>query len=183
MKRNGPWQVLSSEVKYQTHWLKVREDKVVQKNGVEGIFGVVEMLPGASILALDKDNNAYLIREHRYAIEKQSLEVSSGGVEVGEDPVAAAKRELKEETGLTSEKWTDLGELDPFTAIIDSRDHMYLAENVVQGERDLDADELIEVVKMPFEIAVEKAMSGEITHGASVVAILKTKLLRDKTNT
>ena len=180
MKRNGHWEIKSSEVKYHNDWIAVREDEIIRPSGVTDKFNVVTMTSGVTALALDSEGFAYLIREHRYAIERYSVEASSGGIEPGEAPLQAAKRELKEETGLTSSKWTDLGAVDPFTAIIDSRDHMFLAEDVTQGERSLEADERIEVVKVRFEEAVEMVLSGEITHGASAVAILKTKLLRDR---
>jgi ADP-ribose pyrophosphatase len=180
MKRNGHWEIKSSEVKYRNDWISVREDEILRPSGATDKFNVVTMTPGVTALALDHEGFAYLIREHRYAIERYSVEASSGGIEPGESPLQAAKRELKEETGLSSSKWTDLGAVDPFTAIIDSRDHMFLAEDVLQGERNLEADERIEVVKIPFEAAVEMVVSGEITHGASAVAILKTKIMRER---
>src|SRR5690348_4786672 len=102
MKRNGHWEIKSSEVKYHNGWISVREDEIVRPSGATDKFNVVTMTPGVTALALDNDGFAYLIREHRYAIERYSVEASSGGIEPGEAPLQAAMRELKEETGLTS---------------------------------------------------------------------------------
>ena len=79
-RAHGPYKVLSSEPRYRNRWIAVREDRVIRPGGSEGLFGVVEMVPGSSVLAIDEENHAYLVREYKYALERDSLEAISGGV-------------------------------------------------------------------------------------------------------
>lgn len=178
--KKGPWTITGSETKYKNPWIEVREDAVIRPDGKPGIFGVVKMKAGISVLPLDKDGNVYLTDEYHYAIERNTLEVVSGGVDENESLLDAAKRELKEETGLSAKEWTDLGSLDPFTGVINSPNHMYLARGLTEGESSPEGTETIRIVKMPFKDVLDQVLSGEITHGASVGAILKTALILQK---
>ena len=92
MKTNGPWKIKDSQVKYKNPWISVREDQVIRPDGKDGIFGVVEMVAGASVLPLDDDGFVYLTKEFHYAIEQDSVEVVSGAIDEGETALEAAKR-------------------------------------------------------------------------------------------
>src|SRR5215471_2564392 len=98
--QEGPYTVLSSEARYRNRWIALREDRVIRPGGSEGLFGVVEMASGSSVLAIDADSNVFLVCEYKYAIGRDSLEVVSGAMDDGETPLVAAQRELREETGL-----------------------------------------------------------------------------------
>jgi 8-oxo-dGTP pyrophosphatase MutT (NUDIX family) len=171
----GPWKALGSIVTYQNPWIHVREDKVIGPDGKPGIFGVVTMGPGVGVLAMDKDNNVYLAKEYRYGVERITLEVIGGALDEGETKLAAAKRELQEESGITADRWTGLGVIDPFTTVIVSPQYLYLAQDLSFGEAQPEATEIIEIIKMPFQEAVRQVMDSNITHGGSVAAILKAK--------
>lgn len=155
----------------------MREDKVIRPDGKQGIFGVVTMKPGVSILPLDKDGNVYLTKEYHYGIEKITIETISGGIDNGETKEQAAKRELKEEVGLTANKWTYLGYIDPFTTAVVSPNHMFLAEDLVKSNVEPEETENITVIKIPFSKALQWVLEGKITHSASVVLILKAATL------
>ena len=170
----GPYEVLTSEVKYQNRWITVREDAVVRPGEVRGIFGVVEMVPGSLVVVLDDHQNVFLVREFKYGIRRDSLELISGGLEVNESPLEGAKRELKEELGLVAEEWTDLGMVDPFTTVVRSPNYMFLARKLREGKANPDEGEELWVVKLPFEKVLALVFNGEITHSASCVAILRT---------
>lgn len=174
-RKNGPWQILKSTVKYKNPWIAVREDEVIRPDGNEGIFGTVEMVPGVSVLPIDEDGNVYLTKEFRYVVERESIEVVSGGIDQGEDPFETAKRELQEELGIIAEELIDLGTTDPFTSAILSPARLFLAKKLSFVESNQEGTEVIEMLKMPFERAFNMAMNSEITHGPSVVAILKAK--------
>mgnify|MGYP003395509010 CR=1 FL=1 len=77
MQSHGPWQIKSGEVKYKNPWISVREDQVIRPDGKDRIFGIVEMLAGVSVLALDNDQNAHITREFRYGIGRESIELVS----------------------------------------------------------------------------------------------------------
>lgn len=176
----GPYEILSSKKVYSNPWIKVREDRVIYPSGKEGIFGVIEMKIGSTVLAMNDKNEVYLVKEYKYAIKRDSIELMSGGLDDEESPLDAAKRELKEETGLEADKWVNLGVVDPFTTVIKSPNYMFLAFGVREGEQHTEERENIQVVKVPFQRAVEMVVNSEITHSASCVCILKAeKYLRD----
>lgn len=179
-QETNPFQLKSTREVYKNPWIRVREDSVIRPDGNDGIFGIIEMQPGATVVALTPDKEILLAREYKYAVQRYTLECISGGANEGELILDAAKRELLEETGAQSENWTDLGVLDPFTSIILGPNHMFLAQEIkFLGEQNTDGGEIIELVRIPFNEAVNKVRAGEITHGASVAAILKTQLLLD----
>ncbi|MFA5925353.1 MAG: NUDIX hydrolase [Parcubacteria group bacterium] len=167
------YKILSSKNIYINPWIKVREDKVIQPGGKEGIFGVVEMKAGSTVLALNSKNEAYLIKEYKYAIERESIELVSGGLDGNETALDAAKRELKEETGIDAGRWIDLGVVDPFTTVIKSPNHMFLALDIKEGRQFLEEGERLKVMKHPFEEVIRMVMDSEITHSASCACILK----------
>lgn len=116
--KKGPWIITNTKEVYRNPWISVREDSVIRPDGKDGIFGVVEMKPGVSVLPLDDDGNVYLTQEFHYAVERETIEAISGGIDDNEDIQDAAKRELKEETGIIAREWTDLGVIDPFTSVV-----------------------------------------------------------------
>jgi 8-oxo-dGTP pyrophosphatase MutT (NUDIX family) len=171
---NGPYQILSSETKYQNRWLKVREDKVIRPGGTNGIFGVVEMQAGSTILALTEGNEIFLANEYKYGIEADSLELISGGLNESESPLDGAKRELMEELGIQAQEWLDMGVINPFTTVVSSPNYMFIAKGFKWSDRNPDEGEVLDIIKVPFLEALNMVMCGKITHGASCVLILKT---------
>ena len=174
-KKRGPWEIIKSKIVYKNPWITVREDKVIKPDKKEGIFGVVSMVPGSSVLPIDKEGNVFLTKEYHYGIERITIEAVSGAIDKGETKLQAAKRELKEETGLNAKKWTYLGVVDPFTTVVVSPNHLYLAENLSQSKSNPEGTEKIEVIKVPFKTAVKWAIESKITHSGTVALILKAK--------
>jgi len=173
MKNNGPWKIKDSQVKYKNRWISVREDQVIRPDGKDGIFGVVEMVAGASVLPLDDEGFVYLTKEFHYAIEQDSIEVVSGAIDKDETALEAAKRELKEELGAEADEYVDLGMMNPFTTVVKSPATMYLAKGIKFSEANPEGTEKIDLVKVKFDDAVRMVMNSEITHGQSCVLILK----------
>ena len=158
---------------YRSRWLYLREDQVVRPDGGAATFGVIEMRAGSSVLAVNDRREVYLVKEYKYGIERFSTEVVSGAIEDGESPLQAAQRELREEVGLSAQDWIELGVIDPFTTIVRSPNHLFLALGVQREESNPDDGEVLECILLPLIQAVEMVMQGGITHGASCVAILK----------
>lgn len=169
----GPYKVTDSKIVYENPWISVREDSVIRPGGKTGIFGVVTMVAGSSVLPLDDEGNVYLVKEFKYGITRESIEVISGAFDKNETPLACAKRELEEELGLRAEEWIDLGYVDPFTTVVNSPNHMFLAKGLKKYEAHPDDGEQLKLLKVSFEKALEMVLSGEITHSASCVTILK----------
>jgi ADP-ribose pyrophosphatase len=177
----GPYKVLSTRKAYENPWLSVREDRVIRPGGKEGYFGIIEMKAGSSVLALTRANEVYLVKEYKYGIERDSIELMSGALEENETPLEAAKRELKEELGLEADEWIDLGVVDPFTTAVRSPNYMFLAMGVHEGEHSRDEGEVLEIITTPLSNAIDMVMRSEITHSASCVLILKAdRYLRDR---
>ena len=182
VKKNGPWTIHERSVVYTNHWIQVHEDKVSLSDGTPGIFGIVTIKPGISVLAIDDHDFVYLTREFHYAIKKENLEVVSGGIEKNETPLHAAQRELEEELGITAQEWVDLGIINPFTTVVDSPAHLFIAKKLIFGKNNLDSTEHILPVKVTFDNALEMVMKGTITHGPSCVLILKANEFINKSN-
>lgn len=174
-QHKGPWITLSSIVTYRNPWLSVREDQVLRPNGEPGIYGVVTMPAGSCILPVDDDGNVYLVRQYRYGIERETYEAIAGSAE-GKDPVKGARKELKEEAGITADKIIPLGFVDPFTSVVNSPDYLFLATGISFGESELEGTEAdLKVEKIPYAVALQWVMDSKITHSASVAVILKAR--------
>src|SRR3954468_17998581 len=84
------------------------EDQVKKPDGAHGVYAAVNLKPGVAVLPIDEHGNVYLTRQFRYALGRESVEVPSGTLEPGEEPLAAARREVREELGIVADEWSDL---------------------------------------------------------------------------
>lgn len=170
---NGPFRIMATTQVYTSPWLAVREDSVIRPGGSEGRFGVVTMRPGSTVVAVDDDDCVLVAREFKFAVGRETIELVSGGLDDGELPLDGARRELEEEAGVTARHWTDLGVVDPFTTVVSSPNHVFLAQGLELSAASPDEGEVVAIERIPFDEALAMVMRSEITHGASCVAILK----------
>ncbi len=177
MKKHGPWKIKASKEEYKNPWIRVREDQVVRPDGQDGIYGVVTMKSGVSILAIDENDQVYLTREFSYAVGEETIEVVSGGIDDDETPIEAAKRELKEELGIEAKEWIKLGLVNPFTKVINSPAYLFAVRDLKVGETNRDGTEQIKIIKTKLEEAVQMVMDGRITHSPSCLVILKAQTM------
>lgn len=174
-KKIGRWTVKSSEQLYRDDFVEFRVDDAVGPDGKPGKRAVAKLLPGVAVLALDDEGFAHLVRPFRYAIERESVEVVNGAIDEGEEPIDAARRELKEELGIEAGEMLDLGPLDAITSQVLSPSHLFLARRLTFGEPDPEGTEDLKPFKVEFEEAVRMVMDGEITQATSCVLILKAR--------
>ena len=167
---------LASREVYRGRIIRVREDTVLLPNGKEGRREVVEHPGGVGILALDGDD-VLLVRQYRYAFSRVLTEIPAGKREPGEEPSVTARRELKEEIGAEAGSWTELGALIASPGCYGETLYLYLAQKLTFGATHPDEDEFLDVLRMPFDQAVERCMSGELTDAKTVAALLKAKIL------
>lgn len=176
-RKHGVWTVKSSERLYADEFAEVWVDEV-SRPGVEPSRRVtMKMKPGVAVLALDDEGFAHLVETFRYAVGKECVECVQGGMEEGEEPLRAARRELKEELGIEAEEWTDLGLVDAITSQVYSPARIFLARGLTFGESETESTESLKPLKVKLEEAVRMVMDGEITQGLSCVLILKAERL------
>lgn len=169
---------LSSELIYDGIILRLHVDTVELPNGRQAKREVADHPGGVAIVALDKDDNLFTVRQYRYAFSQVMEEIPAGKLERGEDPRAAALRELREETGAEPERFTELGELIVSPGAYGEKLYLYLAEGLIIGRQSPDEDEFLELVRTPFAEMVERVMRGELKDAKTAFAILKVDALR-----
>jgi 8-oxo-dGTP pyrophosphatase MutT (NUDIX family) len=181
MSTENPWQTLSSEEKYNNNWIKVTEHQVINPSGGKGIYGEVHFKNIAiGVLPLDEEHNTWLVGQYRFPLKAYSWEIPEGGGPLGSDPELSAKRELVEETGLATNKLTEIQRMHLSNSVSDELAIIYLAQDLTQGDAEPEETEELQVIKVPFAKAYQMVMDGEITDSMSVAAILKVQLLLQK---
>lgn len=171
------WKRLSKEPVYENPWISVSHEKVITPGGTEGIYGVVHFKNHAvGIVPIDGEGNTWLVRQSRYTLDRQTWEIPEGGAAVGSDLLAAAKRELEEETGLRARNWRPLLSLHLSNSVTDEEATVFAATELYAGEQDLEASEDIVVKKLPLEEAISMVLAGDITDALSVAGLLRVAL-------
>ena len=172
-------QMVSSQTIFEGKIVKVTLDQARLPNGRLAEREVVYHPGGVAVLALEEDGTVYLVRQFRYPIQRELLELPAGKLDHGtqEDHLLGAKRELSEETGLEASEWTYLGYTLASPGFCDEALHMYLARGLTRKGQHLDEDEFLDVVTMPFDRLVEQVMDGAITDAKTVSTTLKVKVL------
>ena len=169
------WKKLGSRIVYDNPWITVYEDRVVNPGGGENQYGHIHFKNKAiAIVPLDDEGNTWLVGQDRYTLGAYSWEVPMGGAASDEELLDAAKRELKEETGLSAAKWTSVMRLHTSNSITDEEGFVFLAENLSEGEPAFEETEKLEIRKLSLDHALEMVSSGQITDAISVAAILKS---------
>jgi 8-oxo-dGTP pyrophosphatase MutT (NUDIX family) len=173
-ENRNPWTTLSGEEKYSNPWISVTEYQVINPGGGRGIYGKVHFKNTAiGILPIDNELNTWLVGQFRYTLNEWSWEIPEGGGPAGQDVLEAAKRELKEETGLEASRWSQILKLHTSNSVTDEVGFVFLAEDLTPGERNPEESEAdLRVWKLPLKEAIAMVLEGKITDGISVMALL-----------
>ncbi len=180
---SGSWSTKSSKTVYKNNWISVREDEIARPNGSQGIYGVVETNGGVGVVAVGSDGHFSFVAQYRYATNTYSLEIPKGGRdgELGfEAPLEAAKRELREETGLQAGKWTPLATVHTLMGYSNDEVHLFRADDLQKGQKSLDEDEDLIDLRLSPEQALKAMGTGidldgivyKLTDATSICAIL-----------
>ncbi len=168
---------VESKTLFEGKIITVRLDQAELPNGQVAGREVVEHPGGVAILPLFDDGTVSVVRQFRYPFQHVVTELPAGKLERGEDHRPAALRELEEEVGVSCGKLTYLGCLYLSPGFSTEVLHMYLAQELKQGECHPDEDEFLEAERVPFAQLLEQVMSGEIVDAKTVALVLKVRQL------
>lgn len=171
------WKTESSDIVYETPWIKVRRDEVRNHNNTPLTYSYIELHhPTVGIVAMDDKGRILLQRNYRYTIGKSVWELPAGFSD-GQDLLTAAKRELMEEASLISEDWTDLGNFFLAPGIGNVQQNFFLARNCRKSEGERDEEEQITEQRFfTLEEFDKMLIGGEINSYMAPLAVYVTKL-------
>lgn len=142
-------------------------------DGAEALYTVVANPDSAFVVPFFDNGDTMLVRQWRHAWNTSSWEVPAGTFDEGEEPLECARRELAEETGLVAARYRSLGVVHG-AAFLTGRAHLFLAEGLTERARNPESYEQdMEVLRLPFEEALDAALEGQIVHSGSVTAMCR----------
>ncbi|MCC7430149.1 NUDIX hydrolase [bacterium] len=152
--------------------LSVKRDTVELPNGKDASREFI-LHPGASVMVpLFPDNKIILVRQFRYAVGKEFLELPAGKLDFGETPLETAKRELVEETGFYGENFELISEFFPCIGYADEKMFLYIVTNLKKSQKNTDSDEFLENVILDFDEAVNLVLEGKINDTKTMLSLL-----------
>jgi len=166
---------IKTETVYRGMIVNVRNDIAGLQNGNQAEREVVEHPGGVGIVPVTNDNKILMVRQYRYPMEEELLEIPAGKLGEGEDPFECAVRELSEETGCTAGKYVDLGVIYPSPGFCRESLYLYLALDLRDGEMHLDENELLCVERLGIDELIDKIMANELPDAKSVIGVFKAK--------
>ena len=175
--QKNPWTTLSARDVYDNRWIRLTEYQVLNPSGKPGIYGKVHFKNIAvAVVPVDGEGNTYLVGQFRYVLDAWSWEIPEGGGPLGGDPLESAKRELKEETGLTASRWTLLQRAHLSNSVSDEEGMIYLAEGLQPGPSAPEETEAgMKLLKLPLRDAVQMIHAGEITDSLSIIGLMRAQ--------
>jgi ADP-ribose pyrophosphatase len=169
----NPWKTLSQRTVYDNPWIRVEDHRVLNPAGREGQYGKICFKNLAiAIVALDASKQVHLVGQYRYTLDAYSWELPKGGAPLTDDPLRAAQRELREETGLTARRWQLLMQMHLSNSVTDEVGFVFLAEDLEPGEAQPDETEQLTVRVLPFVEALAWVRAGRITDVLSIAGLL-----------
>jgi len=174
-QKSAGLKVLSRKLSFRGKVFSVSTDRVVEPNGVTATRDVVRHSGSVVVLAVEESGSeprVLLERQYRYAAGKYLWEIPAGRIDGKEKALAAAKRELREETGYRAKRWRKALFFYPSPGFMDETMTVFLAQGLKAGEAQPEADERIEIELVALSRVVEMIVSGEICDGKTISAVL-----------
>lgn len=177
-RRRGDWTLLDQREVYGNPWITLTEHRVLNPSGNPGIYGVVHFRNLAiGIIALEDDGDIWLVGQHRFPLDAYSWEIPEGGAPLDEDPLAGARRELKEETGIEALTWREIGRLHLSNSVSDEAGIIYLATDLRHGTAAPEETEALGLRRLPAAEAYRMARRGELTDSMTVAGLYRLRLM------
>ena len=164
---------MDKSIKWQGDAWRLQVIRIEAPDGRIVEKGVIEH-PGSVVIVPLIDDQVLMLRQYRLSLDEIILELPAGTREHGEDWLACAQREIREESGYRAGKWHLLGHLWPAPGLTDEKMAMFIAAELTPAPLEADFDEEIEVVPYPLTEVIEMALDGRLQDAKSAVAILRT---------
>lgn len=169
---DSPWRTLAAREVYRNPWLSVTEYQVIRPDGAPGIYGLVDPGDNVTIVALDADEQIWVIEDYLYAIQAWGWFLPTGSADHGEAPLAAAQRELAEETGLRAASWEALGASYLSPGVVTQRSYFFLARELTPGAPRREGTEArMTTRRLPLRAACAASQRGETPAATATLGI------------
>jgi 8-oxo-dGTP pyrophosphatase MutT (NUDIX family) len=169
----NPFRTLGTERIYDNPWIRVTESRVVRPDGKRGIYGVVHFKARAVGVIPYENGKIWLVGQYRYPLDIYSWEIPEGGTKAGESLLAAARRELAEETGLRARRYQPLVKMHLSNSITDEFGIVYLATGLTRGRARPEGTEKLRIKQVSLQHAYSQVIAGKITDSLSVAGLLR----------
>ena len=176
----NPWRRVSRRVAYENPWLELYHDDVIRPDGQPGIYGIVHFRHLAiGVVPLDVERDAVLlVGQYRYTLDHYSWEIPEGGGRLDEEPEAAARRELVEETGYGGGEWRELCRAELSNSVTDEITILFVATGLVAGTATPEGTEQLQVRWVAFDEVMAMIRRGEIADAMTILAMQQLALER-----
>lgn len=163
---------LSTQQIYKGSFLDVRRDKVSLPNGKTSVREWINHPGAACIIPVLPDGKIALIKQYRYPVQEEMIELPAGKLDIGETPEVCAKRELEEEIGYSAGKMTFVCNIHPAIGFASEKMWIFLAEKLSQTITNTDHDEFLELMPTELDEAVQMVWNGRITDVKTIIGLL-----------
>lgn len=164
---HNPWKTIASRIIHQDKWTTLYVDDVINPSGNPTTYTYTTSPPYVMVVALDSHDQFVFVRQYRYPLQREMIELPGGGIDDGESPLQAAKRELAEETGLSAKTWTHLGSYDT-----NSHATVFLAEDLSDtGQHKMHEDGIAEVLRLSWVDIDHRLASGQFTDSKTLASL------------
>ncbi len=171
------WITNSHTKKYEYQNFKLWEDRIVPPGGQERLYTYLEYRPSVMLIAVNERSEYYMVRQFRYPLREKFWEFPAGGMDEGEDPAEAARRELQEEIRFTSSNLTRLGQFNSNSSLSTEKCTVFLAKDLKPATQGRDPTEAgMEVKTFRLEEIEEMARQGEIREGSTLAGLTYLKV-------
>lgn len=175
------WQTHTVEEKYDNPWIHVSHRTVTAPTGNAGIYGLVHFKNvGIGIVPIDEHGYTWLVGQQRYTLQSYVWEIPEGGAPLKESALAAAQRELREETGIIATRWTTLLRMHTSNSVTDEVGLAFVAQDLSFGHVEPDATEQLQIQRVPLDDAINMAIDGTLTDSLTMMSLMKVRILLDR---
>jgi 8-oxo-dGTP pyrophosphatase MutT (NUDIX family) len=176
---DNPWRRVSRRVAYENPWIEILHDDVMRPDGKPGIYGVVHFRHLAiGVVPIDADDRILLVGQFRYTVDRYSWEIPEGGGDLDEEPEAAARRELAEETGFVGGEWRELCRAELSNSVTDEITVLFVATGLEAGPAAPEGTEQLQLRWVPFDEVMAMIARGEIADAMTILAMQQLALGR-----